>query len=578
MSQDAVNAIRFGVVFTTRNILNRHADLPEVKRLLAGLDQASALEWAVKHNLGNRVHLAQHGSWKQTPALFEELLADMVPESHRTRAQQVFQERLFISPFSDLGLVVLISLICRYCAATGGQPVDGLAQQWRLLQSVMAIQGSFMPVWGKSASMGDRASLKQEYREQFPQVTRHTLATITQQNVWMYDLGRLHALTSIPEVGSLLEAGCSGMTVADWFARRLGIPATDYELMANIQLGASFAGADLDSLGQKYPALAASLSQLMGLATATPAEVVASSHEPQSLPDAIVQSEPLLIRPLLKVGDRHLVTSMANLFNKFHRGLQYLALAARKDDSSTDARSEFGRIYEGYVTWLMRQWFKGSPVEVISGYWAAGCGGFATQPGPHERDLLLVADGVGYVFEIKVSVPSSKHRRTCAIDDFRALLEPATRQAYHAAQALTEGKAYRDQAMTQPIAPLKRVYPCGVFYEFLPLRRPYSDLVEEALEFSLRQSVFRNTPVVAPMQYFDVQELEMWDDLGNLPAEASRLLDAIRLRAEGPTVRWNPLRQLIEFRNDYEAHPGLVRRLATAAEQATTARLKELIG
>ena len=114
---------------------------------------------------------------------------------------------------------------------------------------------------------------------------------------------------------------------------------------------------------------------------------------------------------------------------------------------------------------------------------------------------------MAYVFEIKASVPSLNMRRKGGINDFRDMLKPVTVQAYQAAQALTQGKAFYDRALSKPILAIKRAYPCGVAYEFNPLRLPYSDFFQEALEFDLRCSVFRDFPSIGPMQYFDVQQI-----------------------------------------------------------------------
>jgi hypothetical protein len=291
------------------------------------------------------------------------------------------------------------------------------------------------------------------------------------------------------------------MSVADWFSKRLDINAMDYGVIANVQFGAAACSADFEAMSAQCPSLAPSIQKLLSLSAVTPEELVSSQPAPPSLLEAINHSEPLLIRPLVKDGNRHHVTSLANLFNKFHRGLPYLALEARQitGGGGSDARAEFGHIFQGYITWLASQWFSGSAVQVIAEYWTAGCGLLGENGEPYEKDLLLIADDVAYVFEIKASVPNLNVRRKGGINDFRDMLKPVTVQAYQAAQALTQGKAFYDRELSKPIPATKRAYPCGVGYEFNPLRFPYSDFFQEALEFDLRCSVFRDFPSIGPM-------------------------------------------------------------------------------
>ena len=90
-----------------------------------------------------------------------------------------------------------------------------------------------------------------------------------------------------------------------------------------------------------------------------------------------------------------------------------------------------------------------------------------------KSDLLLL-DGTAYVFETKATVPTLTIRRRCEIFDFATMLRPVTVQAYQAAQALTEGRAFYDREMRRPIRKVERAYPVGIGYEFLPLRFPFS--------------------------------------------------------------------------------------------------------
>lgn len=574
-------AIQFGIFFTAKSILRKKLTLAEVRRLLGDLDQKSALNWAAEHSIGNHLHIAQHFSWRSTKENFAKLVEDMLPSEYHTRAWKEFEDERFISPFSELGFVLLFALICRYCPATGGQTLDSPTHRWKLTQALLAVQDSFIPEdLIRKASEANGNELTATLKQQFPYVTRMVLANTTLQNKWAYDMGRLHAFTSIPEIGGLLASKNKGMTVAEWFERRLNIPAIDYEVMTNVQFGASIYRADVGALRTQFPSMADSIEKLVSLASITPAEVIKDRPEPLSLYDIGNDAESLLIRPLIKVENRYLVSSVANLFNKFHRGLPYLALEARQlagtSEAMADARAEFGAIFQGYVTWLFTRWFAGTGVEIVPEYWVAGCGILGRGGEPYERDLLLIHEDIGYVFEIKAAVPSLAMRRRSKIADYRDSLQEVTKQAYHAAQALIEGKAFLDAEMKSPIPKLKRVYPCGVGYEFNALRWPYSDFFERSLEFALAASTFRNTESIAPVQYLDIQQIEMLDDMYQLPNQISDLFAMLRTRAEDPLLRYCSFHALAEFRTDFDRVPGLVRKLVDEAEQSTSKRLDEL--
>jgi hypothetical protein len=130
--------------------------------------------------------------------------------------------------------------------------------------------------------------------------------------------------------------------------------------------------------------------------------------------------------------------------------------------------------------------------------------------------------------------------------------------------------------MTQPIPAVKRAFPCGVTFEFNPLRSPYSDFFEQALEFDVGVSVFHEFPQIAPMQYFDIQQIETWDDLVDFPGQSEILLANLQQRALDPMLRYLPLSRQISFRSDSDQRPGIVRGLAQAAETVTSERLKQI--
>lgn len=113
------------------------------------------------------------------------------------------------------------------------------------------------------------------------------------------------------------------MSTEDWFRERLGISATDYEAMANVHFGAAAHGARMEGAP---PYLAEGISRLHRLACQTPDESASTVPELSQLWEANRNLEALMIRPVLRLADRDLVTSIGHLFDKFHRGLPYLVV------------------------------------------------------------------------------------------------------------------------------------------------------------------------------------------------------------------------------------------------------------
>jgi hypothetical protein len=81
------------------------------------------------------------------------------------------------------------------------------------------------------------------------------------------------------------------MTVSDWFSKRLGIDAMDYEVIANVQFGAATYAADFEALNAKCPLLAPSIQKLLCLSTVTPEDLVKSQPAPTTLLEAVTRYE-----------------------------------------------------------------------------------------------------------------------------------------------------------------------------------------------------------------------------------------------------------------------------------------------
>jgi hypothetical protein len=345
-------------------------------------------------------------------------------------------------------------------------------------------------------------------------------------------------------------------------------------------LGAAFQGADFVLLRQQVPTLWQRMEPLLRLSSTTPEDIAIGldktrpQTDPTHLSDAGAYASLLLVRPMVRLGERLVCTSAKNLFNKLHRGIPYLCLEARTnaEEQKTKPRDEFGHILECYVIWLMKQWVLEPGVKLFTNYWIQ-------QPDRSaERDILIMNGEDGYIFEVKATVPAMKIRKFGGVADLVSLHHKAADQAFSAAEALLSGAAFEDEKLRHPIPKLKRVIPCAITYEFLAIRWPYSDCFENALRESVGKDLFSGERGIMPFQILDIQQVEVWDDLFRLPSELNLLFSALQNRASNPLKRYRdlPEDERIHFRTDYAENPGLVRKLVDAAEATSSRRLMAL--
>jgi hypothetical protein len=214
----------------------------------------------------------------------------------------------------------------------------------------------------------------------------------------------------------------------------------------------------------------------------------------------------------------------------------------------------------------------GEGIRFITNYWIRHPKGNA------ERDILVLYRDVGYLFEVKATVPAMKIRRFGVLQDLVDLHTKAAQQAYTAAEALVSGNAFEDAQSTRPLPKLKRVVPCAITYEFLAVRWPYSEAFEGALQIAVGKPLFSANASILPFQILDVQQVEVWDDMFSLPRQVEQLLRALEARSMDPMKRYRdlPEDEHNRFRQDYVENPGMVRRMTGEAEKSSHDRLREI--
>lgn len=564
--EEVRGAVRIAITFTDENIFEEKLTLQDVIGLIAPLNRADAITLCAEWNRRNTWISFHDETWKTAQQELQNLVDELVPPNAQRRAIGVIEDERFVSPISEISVLALIGLLCRYASAVGGESLDTRRGRRALFRALLALQGSIFPDNFSELSV----------TEQFPFAVRVALANVSIQNFWSYDMGRLHALLNIPDIAKPLN----GASVREWFLKRLGVDGNDYECVANTLLGSAFYHADYSKLPNQAPALYQRMASFLRLSTATPEDVAQGLNktrpqpEPTHLCDASIHSSVLLVRPMIRLGEKLICTSNRNLFNKLHRGLPYLCLDARTnpDEDRSRPRDEFGYIYEAYIVWLIKQWAGSEGIRFVTNYW------ITCPEGSAERDLLIINGQIGYLFEVKATVPAMKIRQFGSLRDLVDLYKKAAYQAFTAAEALISGQAFEDRKLARPLPKLKRIVPCAISYEVLAVRWPYSDSFEAALERAVQKPVFAGHRGILPLQLLDVQQVEVWDDMFKLPAEITRLFQSLENRALNPIKRYRALPENSQnsFRSDYAENPGIIRKMVAAAEESSRRRLKEI--
>lgn len=585
--------MNIGVTYTGQAVFGTRMNLAYARDLLSQLDQTDVLRLCALLNAFDQISAypaRNHGfQTKEGEDLIKWLLDQLLYPNYHARALEIYKRsapRSF-SPLVSAAINGVIGLACRWCPKEGGHKLNSIEHGQKVTRVLFALQEAMLDK-EKIASIGDAPGL----RAAFPYVARSILAN---RGVRMgQDLGRLHALVSRSEVGLALKRELhSEQAVNDWFIATFGLSATEYQCVVSALAGYAVMfrrnrhcadlHLNLDAFLDSVNAPRAVVQELLQLAQTTPEEVISNIPEPKEMADAVYSVDHLIVYPLLRVGNRHLVTSFEAVFCKFIRNLPYLGslVAERRRGRVTDsivkgARSGFGHVFEGYAGWLAHEWFDRSGLEIIQDY-RIRLPGSTKGHDLAQRDLLLIHNDVGYAIETKAKVPPRSLRRTGDLEQVVQMVLPQDEdgtldrgglvvQARTAAEALSTGSAFLADKTT-PIKPLNRVIPIGLVFEDLPLRFPFTRPFEADVERLYGKRVFQDSDTIAPIQFFDIQSYEEWDDVFDMALEAAALLSAIQKRAATEELRYERLEAIRgRLRADFEEKPGVVRALAEKSE------------
>jgi hypothetical protein len=134
--EEIQRAVRIGITFTGENILGEKLALAEVLRIVSTLNRAEAIGLCAEWNRWN-TWVIFHGGWKVADTDLQRLLDELVPPHAQRRATSVIADDAFLSPFSEVSVLALVGLLCRYAPATAGESVD---TRQRDLRNITAIR------------------------------------------------------------------------------------------------------------------------------------------------------------------------------------------------------------------------------------------------------------------------------------------------------------------------------------------------------------------------------------------------------------------------------------------------------
>jgi hypothetical protein len=588
--------LTIGVTFTGEEIFREKVGVPGARALLSPLDLWDVLEFCAMLNAVNQISVYEAGGgskWKSEGGqrLLARLLKDLLEPVYHPRAWKLYNASPRFSPLVGAAINGVIGLACRWCQERGGERLKSIRYRRNVTRVLFALQGELMNKV-KLAHIADEAGL----REAFPYVARSILANKTAN--MPHDLGRLHALVSRPEVGKV-SVRKNGHSVDDWFKENIGLPVSQYQCVMTAL--AAYAGQfkadaprpehlwlNMDAFVNEMGQWCAEVRALIETAQTTPQSLIENWPEPKELADAVYGADYLLVRPLLCVANRHLVTSFEAVFANFLRGLTYLStrVAERKKCTSginltKEARGGFGPIFEGYLCWLVHQWFGGTGIAIIEDYRINTLKKGKTPP---QGDLLLVCDGVGYAMEVKAIVPSRQMRKGGELQimvDKLVPIEDGTPdpnglilQARRLAKGLVAGAAVQSDGT--PIPALKKVFPIGVVFE-LPLPYPFTNPLESDIERACGEKAFQHSDGIAPFQMFEIEAFEELDEVFEMPSDAAAVLSALQKRANAQEFRYESFETVRGCRGaNPKVKPGLLKALADESEGFVKANCKFL--
>jgi hypothetical protein len=455
-------------------------------------------------------------------------------------------------PMSDQALLATLELALAVSPRSGGHSFDSDADRMSFTHVILSFQTDlFSPeLREKIKSVNGFHDLTEQ---DFAEFVRNNAACNT-NTYYRNAMGRLYGFCCVAEIGNVVNERM-GMSLDAWFEKHFGLSARAYFSLAFLLSGpaqrlnlAQPNSGDLFIQPERFfgticEPQRSQLLSLVRLSTQRSNEFEAVKNLSSSLAEYVYSANRFFVRPIIDIGTASACVSPTLLMNKFLTGLPYLATEARKqalgcvggalpESDAKSARAPFGYLFERYVIWLMRQWFANwSRTEVISPYYSS-----PDKQKASERDLVIVRRDAAFAFEIKASVASLELRQKGSFEQIDRMVKTGALQVHQAAKALLSGQAVR--ANGEPISGIRRVIPCVVTYDRIPLFPPISDFYEKHLEREAKENLFQQHDGIYPLQFVDVDFLESWETCFDLSPESGSPFGYLEMRARDPKLRF----------------------------------------
>jgi hypothetical protein len=543
-------ARRFGLTLTAESIFGRSLALPECVSVLQQFRQSEVI-----HRIGLLIHInARVFMDPDTPEAdrndhlraFVTFMFD-VGQMKSVAVEAARAPRDF-RPLSDQALLATLELALTVCPPDSGRSFDRGADRVLLTHVILSFQTVLFSraLVDRIKSVGSLAGLGEH---EFGEFVRNRVAHSTRA-YYRHAMGRLFGFCCTPEIGEVIQQKM-GTSVEQWFQEYLGVSPRAYVVLAFMLVTPALRLNLAQPKSQELffdperffaPVREPQRSQLISLleiSTCALAEFKTDESLQLPLSDYLYRATRFFVRPILDIGPASICVSPTLLLNKFLTGLPYLALEARKrmvgrplsDSEAKAARAPFGHLFERYVIWLLRQWLDTwRRTEVISPYFCRGSGNKSA-----ERDLVIVRGDAAFAFEIKATVASLELRRTGCLQYIDRMVKDGAMQVKHAAEALLAREAVRTDGT--PILGIRRVIPCVLTYDSVPLSPPVFDVYESHLEREAKMPLFREDNGVYPLQFLDADFLESWETNFDLSPESGSPFGYLETRARDPLLR-----------------------------------------
>lgn len=547
-----------GYIFTSRGLRFPERCFEELADQLGTVPTETALQFL--HELAKiNFWTTSHGGWNRpdadTPGFINEYLPSE-PRNYHRFALAAARKADFESPVCNHGLLGFAAMVSLFCSKNESIPLNQALRR-RLFVIVLHIQNHLL----------DEYKSPKDIPKVLPSLIRHMTLELRLQRKWECELGRLHGLVSLPEAETRLRAKFPEQTTDSFFRDSCGLTGKEYQVAANVIFGAIMHEADFDRLPEAAPHLNRIVQPLLKYSTSDIAAIGTDLGCVNSYEQLAQQTVKLLAHPSIQFRARHYVFSFDALFNRLIRDLPYIGFESRTIGpiaSKSQAARYFGSLFEGYVVWLLRRFFQ-EPIHIYSPYYDhQNC----------ERDFAISIGGHFLIFEVKSGGVSEAQLLASRPIDYVESLRGVTKQVFSGAKSLVEGTALDFQR--KPVPAAHSVVPCCITFEPIPFREPYSHELEGRLEFILNQDVFHERNGILPVQFIDIQEIEMFDNFFDLPSDRIQLANALLKRARNRDARNTPFSRLMFDAELPVRERTMLKQLTEEAEGSTAQYLKEV--